>query len=72
MRSRLAAVWIGALVTMVPSTAAADWTVRPFFGAALGPRHGFVDLEQTSGPTRSWCWVRRRGGIRARSVWSLT
>lgn len=52
MRSRLAAVWIGALVTMVPSTAAADWTVRPFFGAALGPRHGFVDLEQTSGDTK--------------------
>jgi hypothetical protein len=49
MTSRVLAVWIGALLTMVPSEAAADWIVRPFFGAAVNPTHGFVDLEQTSG-----------------------
>jgi hypothetical protein len=46
------AVWIGALLTMAPSEATADWIVRPFFGAALGPSHGFVDLEQTSGDAK--------------------
>ena len=39
---------ISALLTMVPSDATADWIVRPFFGAAISPRHGFVDLEQTA------------------------
>lgn len=52
MTSRLVAVWIVALLTMAPSEAAADWIVRPFFGAALGPSHGFVDLEQTSGDSK--------------------
>ena len=52
MTSRLVAVWIVALLTMAPSEAAADWMVRPFFGAALGPSHGFVDLEQTSGDSK--------------------
>jgi hypothetical protein len=49
MTSRLVAAWICALLTMAPSDATADWIVRPFFGAALSPGHGFVDLEQTSG-----------------------
>jgi hypothetical protein len=49
MTSRLVAAWIGALLTLLPSEATADWIVRPFFGAAVSPRHGFVDLEQTSG-----------------------
>jgi hypothetical protein len=44
MTSRLVAAWICALVTMVPSAASADWVVRPFFGAAVTPSHGFVDL----------------------------
>ena len=52
MSSRLVAVWIVSLLTMVPSEAAADWIVRPFFGAALNPSHGFVDLEQTSGDSK--------------------
>ena len=52
MRSRLVALGIGALLTMVPSEAAADWIVRPFFGAALSPSHGFVDLEQTAGDSK--------------------
>ena len=52
MRSRLAAVWIGALFMMVPSEARADWIVRPFFGVAVNPRHGFVDLDQTSGDSK--------------------
>ena len=52
MTARLVAVWIVALLTMAPSEAAADWMVRPFFGAALGPSHGFVDLEQTSGDSK--------------------
>ena len=52
MTSRLVAAWIVALLTMAPSEAAADWIVRPFFGAALGPSHGFVDLEQTSGDSK--------------------
>ena len=52
MTSRLAAVLIGALLTMVPARASADWTARPFFGAAVNPNHGFVDLEQTSGDAK--------------------
>jgi hypothetical protein len=52
MTSRLVAVWIGALLTMVPSQATADWIVRPFFGAAVSPEHGFVDLEQASGESK--------------------
>src|SRR5262245_11597944 len=52
MMSRLVAVWICSLVTMVPSEARADWIVRPFFGAAVNPSHGFVDLEQTSGDSK--------------------
>jgi hypothetical protein len=49
MTSRLVGAWICVLLTMVPSAASADWVVRPFFGAAAAPSHGFVDLEQTSG-----------------------
>ena len=52
MTSRLIAVWIFALLTMAPSKAAADWIVRPFVGAALNPKHGFVDLEQTAGDAK--------------------
>ena len=52
MTSRLVAVSICALVTMVPSEATAQWIVRPFFGAAVSPRHGFVDLEQTAGDSK--------------------
>jgi len=52
MTSRLFAVWIGALLAMLPSEATAEWIVRPFFGAALNPSHGFVDLEQTSGDSK--------------------
>ena len=52
MSFRLVAVWIVALLTMVPAEASADWLVRPFFGAALGPSHGLVDLEQTSGDSK--------------------
>jgi hypothetical protein len=68
MTSRLVGIWICALVTMVPSEARADWIVRPFVGAAVSPRHGFVDLEQTSGDTELvWGaaagWQRRAIGI---------
>ena len=68
MTSRLAAVCIGALITMVPSEAAADWSVRPFFGAAVSPKHGFVDLEQTSGDSKlvlgaAAGWHRRAIGV---------
>lgn len=52
MRFTRVAVWICALLTMVPSEARADWIVRPFFGAAVNPGHGFVDLEQTSGDSK--------------------
>ena len=52
MRSHLVAVWIATLPTTVPSEASADWVVRPFFGAALSPSHGLVDLEQTSGDSK--------------------
>ena len=49
MTARLGAALIGAtLLTLVPSPASADWMVRPFFGAAVNPNHGFVDLEQTA------------------------
>ena len=52
MTSRLFAIWIFALVTIVPSEAMADWIVRPFVGAAVNPKHGFVDLEQTAGNSK--------------------
>ena len=52
MSARFVAVSIVALLTMVPAEASAQWIVRPFFGAALNPSHGFVDLEQTAGDTK--------------------
>ena len=52
MTSRRVVVSICVLFTMVPCEARADWIVRPFFGAALNPSHGFVDLEQTSGDSK--------------------
>src|SRR5262245_32708622 len=52
MTSRLVAFLTCALLTMAPSEAAADWIVRPFFGAAVNPTHGFVDLEQTAGNSK--------------------
>ena len=68
MTSRAAAVWICALFTMLPAEASADWTVRPFFGAAVNPKHGFVDLEQTSGDSKlvlgaAAGWHRRAIGV---------
>ena len=68
MRSRLVAVWLGALLTMVPSEVRAEWIVRPFFGAAVSPSHGFVDLEQTSGDSKlvlgaAAGWQRRAIGV---------
>ena len=68
MTSRLVKVWICALLTIVPSEARADWIVRPFFGAAVSPNHGFVDLEQTSGDSKlvlgaATGWHRRAIGI---------
>jgi outer membrane protein with beta-barrel domain len=68
MTSRLGAVWICALLTLVPSEAAAEWIVRPFIGAAVRPNHGFVDLEQTSGDSKLvWGaaagWQRRAIGL---------
>lgn len=68
MRSRLVAVCVCALLTMVPSEASADWTVRPFLGAAVNPKHGFVDLEQTSGDSKlvfgaAAGWHRRALGV---------
>jgi hypothetical protein len=52
MTPRVIAAWICTLLTIASSEAAADWIVRPFLGAAVSPRHGFVDLEQTSGDSK--------------------
>ena len=52
MTSRRVAICICAVFTMVPTEAKADGIVRPFFGAAVSPRSGFVDLEQTSGDSK--------------------
>jgi hypothetical protein len=52
MTSRFVAASMWALLTVVPSDAWADWVVQPFFGAAVAPSHGFVDLEQTSGDAK--------------------
>jgi hypothetical protein len=56
------------LSLMAPAEAAADWTARPFFGAAVSPKHGFVDLEQTSGDSKlvvgtAAGWQRRAIGV---------
>lgn len=48
MKSSRAAAAICAVLMMAPLDARADWTVRPFFGMALNPGHGFVDLGQTA------------------------
>jgi Outer membrane protein beta-barrel domain len=40
-----------ALIVGAPS-AAAQWAVRPFVGAALQSDHGFIDLEQSAGATK--------------------
>ena len=68
MMSRLVTVCIYALLTMVPSEARADWVVRPFVGAAVNPKHGFVDLEQASGDSKlalgaAAGWHRRAIGV---------
>ena len=52
MTSRLVAAAACALLAMAPLEARADWIVRPFFGAAVSPQHGFVDLEQTAHDTK--------------------
>jgi len=52
MTFRSATIAIAALLIMSPVEARADLIVRPFFGVALGPKHGFVDLEQTSGESK--------------------
>jgi hypothetical protein len=52
MTPRFVALGICVLLIMVPSEARADWIVRSFFGAAVNPKHGFVDLEQTSGDSK--------------------
>ena len=52
MTARFVPIWICALLTMMPSEARADWFVRPFFGSALSPKHGFVDLEQIAGDSK--------------------
>jgi outer membrane protein with beta-barrel domain len=49
MTAHPATACIFALLMMMPSEAAAEWIVRPFFGAAVSPNHGFVDLEQAAG-----------------------
>jgi hypothetical protein len=52
MRRGLVAAAMVALLTLAPTEARADWIIRPFFGAAINPRHGFVDLEKTLGDVR--------------------
>jgi hypothetical protein len=49
MTSRAGAAVLLVLMFLVPSPAAADWTLRPFLGATVQSSHGFVDLEQTAG-----------------------
>ena len=68
MTSRLVAAWICAMLTMLPSEAAADWIVRPFFGAAVNPKHGFADLEQTAGDAKLLLGVAAGWQRRAISV----
>jgi len=68
MRSQLVAVSIGALLATMPSSATAEWVVRPFVGAAVSPSSGFVDLEQTSGHSKMVLgaaagWHRRAVGV---------
>jgi hypothetical protein len=52
MTFRSATIAIAALLIMSPVEARADLIVRPFFGVALGPKHGFVDLEQSAGDSK--------------------
>src|SRR5436190_10088097 len=52
MKTRRVAVGICVLLSFVPAEARADWTIRPFAGAAVHAAHGFVDLEQTAGDAK--------------------
>jgi hypothetical protein len=49
MRFRLLTGWVGALLLGTPEAVRAQWVLKPFVGAAVGPRHGFVDREQGAG-----------------------
>jgi hypothetical protein len=66
--ARFIAVCVCALLMMVPSEAAADWIARPFFGAAVNPSHGFVDLDQSARDSKRVLgaaagWQRRAIGV---------
>ena len=68
MTRRVVAVVIFGLLTMAPSIARADWIARPFAGVALNPKHGLIDLEQTSGDATMVVgaaagWHRRAIGV---------
>jgi len=66
MTSRLVGIAACVLLTLLPAEARADWFVRPFAGMAVGPRHGFVDLEQTSRDSKPVFGVA--GGWQPRAV----
>jgi opacity protein-like surface antigen len=38
-----------AIVGLIPGTASAQWTLRPFAGVNLGAEHDFVDLDDAAG-----------------------
>ena len=66
MTARLVGIVACVSLTLLPAQARADWFVRPFAGMAVGPRHGFVDLEQTSHDSKPVFGVA--GGWQPRAV----
>lgn len=57
-------ILVGVLVTAVPATSYAEWTLKPFAGVTFASSHGFVDLDGVSGaqPTFGgavgWDWAK--------------
>jgi hypothetical protein len=44
---------LAVLALLIPATADADWTVKAFAGVTTASRSGFVDLDGTTGTTKS-------------------
>ena len=56
------------LLTAVPATSSAEWTLKPFAGITFASSHGFVDLDDAAGSVKptfggavGWDWPKAFG-----------
>ena len=59
---------LGVLLTAVPATSYAEWTLKPFAGITFASSHGFVDLDAAAGRVKptfggavGWDWRKAFG-----------